>query len=201
MRSDIDYNKVLCTVCGTLSDMEEGSIVCPVCNSSLHQRKEQSTYRTWALTLASIILYVPANLFPVMDVQILGESSKNTILQGVVQFYDHKMYFICAVVFVASFAVPIFKMSALIYLLLTGNKGSRNSRMRNTRLYYIVELIGKWSMLDVYVVAIMSGLIKTGYMVNITGGIGIVFFCAVVIMTMMASASYDSRLIWDGKYD
>ena len=200
MHNDIDMHKILCTTCGTLLEPEDGEINCPVCGSCVAQRKKDSLARTWALTIASVILYVPANIFPVMDVQIFGDSTKNTIMQGVIQFYNHRMYFICAVVFVASFVVPVFKIGSLFYLLITLNRKSRLTKMQKTRLYGIVELIGKWSMLDVYVVAIMSGLVKTGYMVNITGGVGIVFFCSVVILTMLASASFDTRLIWDGRH-
>lgn len=194
----MDMGAMLCTTCGTLMEnSEDEHHLCPVCGSIVHQRKKNSISRTWALTAASIVLYIPANLLPVMDVQIFGDSTENTILQGVIQFYEHEMYFICAVVFVASFVVPIFKMAVLLYLLLTVHKGSRLSNMHKTRLCHILEYIGKWSMLDVYVVAVMAGLIKSGYMINITGGLGIVFFSAVVIMTMLASASFDTRLIWD----
>jgi paraquat-inducible protein A len=200
MRNDIDIGKVLCTVCGTLSEPAGAEMNCPVCSNRIMQRKRASISRTWALTVASVILYIPANIFPVMGVEFLGDSSQNTILQGVIQFYQHEMYLICVVVFVASFVVPLFKMASLFYLLATVKGGGRLSRLQKTKLYSIVEIIGKWSMLDVYVVAIMSGLIKTGYMVNITGGIGIVFFSAVVILTMLASASFDTRLIWDKNY-
>lgn len=202
MRNDIDYEKVLCTACGTLSETSEGEKhYCPVCSSSLHQRKKNSISRTWALTITAIILYIPANLFPVMTIEIFGDSTENTILQGVISFYEHGMYFICAVVFVASFVVPLFKIASLIYLMLTLKSGDKDSKIKKTKLYSLVVIIGKWSMLDVYVVAVMSGLIKTGYMANISGGIGIVFFCVVVICTMLATSSFDTRLIWDGKYE
>ncbi|ADD67014.1 Paraquat-inducible protein A [Denitrovibrio acetiphilus DSM 12809] len=198
MLNDIESKAFLCATCGTLVN-EEGAegAACPVCGSRLQRRKKHSLQRTWALTIASIILYFPANLLPVMDVQVMGDSTSNTILGGVIQFYQYDMYFICAVVFVASFVVPIFKMTVLLYLLTTLRKKSGLNNVQKTRLYYIVEHIGKWSMLDVFVVAIMSGLINTGYMLNITGGLGIVFFSAVVILTMWASGSFDTRLIWD----
>jgi paraquat-inducible protein A len=197
MVNDLKADAALCATCGTLLQRDEGEMACPVCSSIVHPRLKNSIQQTWALTIASILLYIPANFLPIMDVSIMNDTSSNTILQGVVQFYQYKMYFICAVVFVASFVVPIFKMTALVYLLVSLKRKSRLSKLQRTRLYYIIEHIGKWSMLDVYVVAIMSGLIETGYLIDITGGPGIVFFGLVVVLTMLASARFDTRLIWD----
>jgi len=197
MLNDLKADTALCTTCGTLLQGSEEEMECPVCKSIVNPRLRNSIQHTWALTIASILLYIPANLLPIMNISIMNSTSSNTILQGVLQFYEHKMYFICAVVFVASFVVPIFKMSALVYLLLSLKRKSSLSKLQRTRLYYIIEHIGKWSMLDVYVVAIMSGLIKTGYLIDIAGGPGIVFFGLVVVLTMLASARFDTRLIWD----
>lgn len=195
--TDIESGLILCTECGHLTPSEGETDVCNCCGSTIHRRTKNSLSRTWALCITALILYIPANLYPIMDVQIMGDSSQNTILGGVIQFFQHKMYFICAVVFIASFVVPLFKLSALFYILLTMKKGRRLSNRRKTRLYSIVELIGKWSMLDVFVVCIMAGLINTGYFLKISAGSGIVYFASVVIITMFASNSFDTRLIWD----
>jgi len=195
--TDIESGVILCKECGTLNRSEDDTAQCSCCGGTIHRRTKDSLSRTWALCITALILYIPANLYPIMDVQIMGESSRNTILGGVIQFFQHGMYFICAVVFVASFVVPLFKLSALFYILLTLRKGRKLSNRRKTRLYSIVELIGKWSMLDVFVVCIMAGLINVGYLLKITAGVGIVYFASVVIITMLASNSFDTRLIWD----
>jgi paraquat-inducible protein A len=196
--NDIQAHAVLCSTCGELIDRDSAeNALCPVCNHKLHLRKKSSLQKTWALTIAALLLYIPANLLPVMSVDIFGDKTSNTILEGVVQFYEHKMYFIAIVVFTASFVVPLFKISALFYLLITINSERGLSKLKKTKLFHVIEYIGKWSMLDVFVVAIMAGLINTGYVINISGGLGIVFFAAVVILTMKASASFDTRLIWD----
>ncbi len=195
--TDIEAGYILCSECGTLVRSDEPESCCGHCGAYVKRRNTDSLNRAWALSITALILYLPANLFPIMDVQIMGESSTNTILGGVIQFFQHQMYFICAVVFVASFVVPLFKLSALFYILLTLNNEKSLSNKRKTALFKIIEIIGKWSMLDVFVVGIMAGLIDTGYMLKITAGPGIVFFASVVILTMMASNSFDTRLIWD----
>ncbi|MGE4318732.1 MAG: paraquat-inducible protein A [Deferribacterales bacterium] len=195
--TDIEAGYILCAECGTLVRSDEPEAYCGHCGAHVRRRSADSLNRAWALSIAALILYLPANIFPIMDVRIMGESSTNTILGGVIQFFQHRMYFICAVVFVASFVVPLFKLSALFYILLTLNKEKSLSNRKKTTLFKIVEIIGKWSMLDVFVVGIMAGLIDTGYLLKITAGPGIVFFASVVILTMMASASFDTRLIWD----
>lgn len=194
--TDRNSGGILCEQCGTLfrANGEEGR--CPFCHKKSRVRIKNSVSRTWALVVASVILYVPANLFPVMTIEIMDNVSHKTILGGVVQFVQHGMYFIGAVVFVASFVVPIFKLSSLVYLLMTMKNGDTKSKLRRTRLYGIVEVIGKWSMLDVFVVCVMTGLVSTD-MFKITAGDGIVFFASVVILTMLASRSFDPRLIWD----
>lgn len=193
--TDINSGAVLCGECGTLFRAKEGEGRCPYCHKMSRVRIKNSVSRTWALVIASMILYVPANLFPIMTLEIMGDERPNTILGGIIQFYQHGMYFICAVVFVASFVVPIFKLVSLVYLLITLKRGNV-SKMRRTKLYGVVEVIGKWSMLDVFVVCVMTGLVNTDKF-SITAGVGIVFFASVVIMTMLASRSFDPRLIWD----
>jgi len=196
MVTDTKNEVLLCTTCGTLTESEGEPSRCPVCGSTVTARRYESLARTWALTVTALILYVPANIYPMMDVQIFGVSTKSTILEGTIKFYQHEMYFICAVVFVASFVVPLFKISALFYLLISVKKKGLSS-LQKTRLFHTIEIIGKWSMLDVFVVAVMSGLISSGYMANIKAEVGIVFFALVVLLTMKASASFDTRLLWD----
>lgn len=195
--NDISYGVILCTDCGVLIETEEDEATCWRCGTHNRRRKKNSLNRTWALTITALILYIPANILPMMDVQIFGQSDKSTILGGVIQFFHMKAYFICFVVFTASFAVPVFKLFSLFYLLIFLNRKSKLTNLQKTKLFFVVELIGKWSMLDVYVVAVMAGLINTGYLLKTTGGYGLIFFGVVVILTMLASHSFDTRLIWD----
>jgi len=195
--TDKEMGLIFCRECRTLLKTDGEEAKCPVCNSRVQSRIGNSLEVTWALTICAIILYIPANLFPIMDIQFLGKSSPSTILGGVFELYHAGMYFICAVVFVASFVVPIFKLVVLLYLLLTVGKESKISRKNKTKLFHLIEFMGKWSMLDVFVVSILTGLIHGKGALKITGGLGLIFFAIVVVVTLLASKSFDTRLIWD----
>lgn len=170
---------------------------CPRCGHRLHRRKPMSLQRTWALVLAALIFYVPANLFPIMTVTSLGKTQSDTILSGVIFLLHHGMWPLAAVVFVASIFVPLLKLLILILLLLSVQLKSRWRPRERTRLYRITEAIGRWSMVDVYVVTILVALVHLGNLASIQAEAGAVFFCAVVIITMFAAAAFDPRLIWD----
>lgn len=167
----------------------------------MHCRRPDSIARAWALLLASVIFYFPANFFPVMYTSLLGRGSENTILQGVVEFWKSGSYGIALVIFIASVAVPCTKFFALGFLLVTTQRrSSRNMRAR-AQLYRLVELVGYWSMLDVLVVAIVTSLVKFHVLSDSEPRIGILFFGMVVILTMLSAMSFDPRLIWDGQKD
>ncbi len=170
---------------------------CPRCGHRLHRRKPMSLQRTWALVLTAVIFYVPANLFPIMTVTSLGKSQSDTILSGVIFLLHHGMWPLAAVVFIASIFVPLLKLLILILLLLSVQLKSRWRPRERTRLYRITEAIGRWSMVDVYVVTILVALVHLGNLASIRAESGAVFFCAVVIITMFAAAAFDPRLIWD----
>lgn len=170
---------------------------CPRCSDILHHRKPMSLQRTWALVLAAFAFYIPANVYPVMTVTSLGQTQSDTILSGVVFLLDHGMLPLAAILFIASIFVPLLKLLILIFLLLSVQFGSRWRPRDRTRLYRITEAIGRWSMVDVYVVTILVALVHLGNLASIQAEAGAVFFCAVVILTMFAAMAFDPRLIWD----
>ncbi len=175
------------------------SLVCPRCGSTLHQRKPNSLKRTWALVLAAIIFYIPANLLPVTIVISFGKAQSDTIMSGVVYFIASGMWPIALVIFVASILVPILKLTLLTFLLITVQRKSAWRPKDRTRLYRITEAIGRWSMVDIYVVTILVALVNLGNLATIKAGPGAGFFAAVVVITMFAAMSFDPRLIWDAK--
>ncbi len=169
---------------------------CSRCLSTLHLRKPFALQRTWALMIGAAILYVPANLLPVLDVQssLKGEQ-KSTIISGVIQFWQDGDYPVALIIFTASIMIPILKIIALVWLCLAAGHGRRPEA--TTRLYRLTEFIGRWSMVDVFVVAILVGVVQLGSVMSIHPGEGALAFAGVVILTMLAAMSFDPRLIWD----
>jgi paraquat-inducible protein A len=175
------------------------SLVCPRCGSTLHQRKPNSLKRTWALVLAAAVFYIPANLLPITIVTSLGKDQADTIMSGVIYFIGSGMWPIALVIFVASILVPMLKLIILIFLLITVQRKSAWRPKDRTRLYRITEAVGRWSMVDIYVVTILVALVNLGNLATIKAGPGAGFFAAVVVITIFAAMSFDPRLIWDAK--
>jgi paraquat-inducible protein A len=170
---------------------------CARCGGALHLRKPHSLQRTWALVIAAAICYVPANLLPVMRVTSLGKVQADTIMSGVIYFLVHGMWPLALIVFVASVFVPLLKLVILVFLLVSVQRGSSWRPAERTRLYRITELIGRWSMVDIYAITILVALVRLGNLATIEAETGAVFFGAVVVLTMLAAESFDPRLIWD----
>jgi paraquat-inducible protein A len=170
---------------------------CPRCGAPLHARKARSIERTWALVIAAAICYVPANLLPIMTVTSLGKPQSDTIFSGVVYLLTHGMWPLAAIVFTASIFVPMMKLVILVFLLVSVQRGSRWRPAERTRLYRITEAVGRWSMVDIFVVTILVALVRLGSLATIRAELGAVFFGAVVVITMLAAESFDPRLIWD----
>ena len=170
---------------------------CPRCGALLHLRKPNSITRTWALLIAAIIFYIPANLLPVTITTYLGSTQPDTIMSGVIFFMQTGSWGIALIIFVASIVIPIAKLIALGGLLLSVQRRSRWRPEERTRLYRITELVGRWSMLDVFVVTVLVALVRLGYLTTIEAGSGVVYFAAVVVITMIAAMTFDPRLIWD----
>jgi len=171
--------------------------VCPRCGASLHDRFPNSIGRTWALVLAAIIFYIPANVLPITVVISLGKAQADTIMSGVIYFLHSGMWPIGLIIFLASVFIPMLKLIALIYLLISVQRKSRWRQRDRTVLYRIVEIIGRWSMVDIFVVTILVALVHLGGLATIHAGPGALFFGAVVVITMFAAMSFDPRLIWD----
>jgi paraquat-inducible protein A len=177
--------------------MEQGVSMCPRCGSTLHQRKPNSISRTWALVLAAFVFYIPANVLPITTVTSMGKAQADTIMSGVIYFVATGMWPIALVIFFASVFVPLLKLIILTYLLISVQRKSNWRRRDRTKLYRITEAVGRWSMVDIYVVTILVALVKLGSLASIEAGPGAVFFGAVVVTTIFAAMSFDPRLMWD----
>ena len=172
---------------------------CPRCGAALHSRKPDSIARTWALVIAALVFYVPANVLPITKVTSLGVVQSDTILSGVIYFIHSGMWPIALVIFIASIFVPLLKLLILMLLLVSVQRGIRWRPKDRTRLYRITEAIGRWSMVDIFVVTILVALVHLGALANIEAQAGAAFFAAVVVITIIAAMSFDPRLIWDAK--
>lgn len=171
--------------------------ICPRCGEPLHLRKPNSIARTWALTLAALILYIPANVYPVMTVISFGKGHPDTIISGVKALIEAEMWPLALLVFFASITVPVLKLVGLSYLLLSVQYKSQWRPRDRTVLYRITEAVGRWSMIDIFMIAILVALVKLQAVATIEPGVGAISFAAVVVITMFAAMSFDPRLIWD----
>jgi len=188
-----------CTTCGLLSRPAAADQLgeCPRCGARLSARHHFSLQTTWALVIAAAVLFVPANAFPVLVTTTFGTTESSTILGGVVFLYKEGSWVLALIVLVASVVVPIGKLAALMYLMVTVQRGSLKSNHDRTRLYRLVEVIGRWSMLDVFVVAFIVALVQLDPLMSVAPGIGVMYFMAVVVLTMIAAHAFDPRLIWN----
>ena len=170
---------------------------CARCGGAIGLRKVDSLHRSWALLIAAGVLYVPANLYPVMYVGRLGQLDGDTIFTGVQSMFAAGWWVIGSLIFTASIMIPLSKLIVLTYLLVSVQRASRWRPAERTRIYRIVEIIGHWSMLDVFVVSITVALVQLGAVAEVRAGIGATWFAAVVVLTMLSARSFDPRLIWD----
>jgi paraquat-inducible protein A len=188
-------NLAACHLCGKLASAELHH--CPRCQSALHLRKPDSIQRTLALLVTACLLYIPANLYPIMITEQLGSAEGSTILGGVILLMHHDAILVALVIFLFSVMVPIGKLIALFYLVWSVRRHSPITPRQRTVLYQITEFVGKWSMVDVFVVAILVALVHLGGLLSIRPGFAAACFAGVVIVTMVAAESFDPRLIWD----
>ncbi|MEB0227809.1 paraquat-inducible protein A [Pseudomonas sp. 10S4] len=191
----------LCHSCGLACDMTNDPHECERCGAPLHRRKTNSLARTWAYMFTALAFYVPANLLPVMNTQMVGNGADSTIISGVLEFWESGAWDIALIIFIASIAVPGIKFVALTLLLVTVRRDSQWARKERSKLYRFVEVIGYWSMLDVIVVALVASLVKFQALADIEPRPGILFFGLVVVFTMLSAMSFDPRLIWDSELD
>ncbi|MCG8911411.1 MULTISPECIES: paraquat-inducible protein A [Pseudomonas] len=194
----IDAGIVVCGECHQLNRREEDDEThCSRCGAVVHERRPNSIIRTWALLITAAILYIPANLLPIMTVNFLGNGMPATIMEGVVELINADMVPIAAVVFVASILVPTFKLVGLALLLYSVQRRQPLSALQRNVMYRFIEWIGRWSMLDIFVIAILVTLVSFGNLASIEANLGAAAFASVVVLTMLAAVTFDPRLIWD----
>lgn len=192
-----------CRICGLVSRLPSSrhsahsASSCPRCNATLHQRKRNSIARTWALLITAYLLYIPANLLPIMDTNSLFDAQHDTILSGIAYLWDTGSWPTAIIVFVASIVTPLFKLLALTLLLVSVQRGWDWEPQQRTRLYRLLDGIGRWSMLDIFMVSILITLMHIKSLAVIKVSPGAVAFAAVVVLTMLAVKCFDPRLIWD----
>jgi len=190
---------VSCEACGLLSRPagagEPGG--CPRCGGELEFRRRNAIQRTWAFVIAAAICYLPANILPVMLTTTLTSEQPDTIISGVVYLYTSGSWYLALILLIASVMIPLAKLAALVYLLVTVQRGSARNNRERARLYRVLEIIGRWSMVDVFVATFVVALIQLQPFMSVTPEPGVLFFSAVVILTIIASESFDPRLIWD----
>ena len=186
-----------CECCGLVSQAAGHDVRCPRCGFALHARKPDALQRTTAYLLAAMVLYVPANALPIMSTAsvVLGRES-HTILGGIVELWHTGSWDLALIVFIASIAVPILKIAALALLAVTARRKSRWRQAERASLYRLIETVGHWSMLDVFVVVLLVGMVRFGAFATVEPAAGLLAFGCVVVLTMLASASFDPRLIW-----
>ena len=196
--------KLLCCIrCGLLSHAPAIAGVarcrCPRCHSRLAPRKVDSVRRTWAFLLAGYAMYIPANLLPIMEARSLQDAQIDTIMSGVIYLWEVGSWELATIVFTASILVPSFKLLCLSWLNFTVQRGEQRWKRQRLRLYRFIDLIGRWSMLDIYVVALLVALVQLRLFATVEAGPAAIAFGVVVVLTLLAANSFDPRLIWDDK--
>ena len=186
-----------CPTCALVSRSVEAHAWCPRCGTALHFRKPGAIGRAWALVIAAMALYVPANTLPIMSTSSLLASQTDTIMSGVIFLWREGAWYLAAIVFVASIAVPLAKMLGLVLLLVSVQLGWEGRVAERARLYRALEAVGRWSMLDIFVIALLTTVVQLSALGGVRPGPGALAFGAVVVLTMAATRSFDPRLLWD----
>ena len=186
---------VACTRCTRVWPIEETR--CARCGSRLVSRDGKSLQRVWAWWIAGVMAYIPANLYPMLETRTLVYRQQDTIVGGVVELAKHGSWGIAFIILLASVGIPLAKFAAIAFLAMSVRRGSTMDPDRRQGLYEIVEYIGRWSMIDVFVVAILSSLVQLNIIVTIAPGPAALTFALSVIFTMLSAQAFDSRMIWD----
>lgn len=194
-----DNGLVACHSCEKLLHQKEFS-TCPRCHSALHSRTPGSITKTWALVLTSAILFIPANLLPIMQVDFLGVPDRSTIMDGIIYFFKHGDYPIGLIIFAASILVPLFKVVGLIIILFTVRSRKNRYLLQKAKMFRFIEFIGRWSMLDIFVIALLAVLVDFGFLTSVHAAPAATYFCMVVVFTMLAAITFDPRIMWDKCY-
>jgi paraquat-inducible protein A len=192
---------VACKTCGLVQRLgalsPDAVAVCSRCGSVLVRHTVNSLGRTAAFSLAALMFYVPANVYPILQMELYGAHSENTVLDGCVTLFQQGQRLVAVIVFLASLLIPFLKLVGLFYLVVTTRSGSRRRRLERTWVYRIIDVIGPWAMLDVFLLSVLVALVKLGELATVMPGRGLVAFTAVVVFTLLATTSFDPRLIWE----
>jgi paraquat-inducible protein A len=188
---------IACTVCDLIVAGTEEGRTCPRCAAKLHVRKPDAIKRTAALVIAGFLLYVPANVLPVLTTVRLGRAEENTILSGVLELIQNHLWPLAIIVFVASIILPLLKLCGLTWMLLATYRRSGRLLVGRTRFYRMIDLVGRWSNIDVFTVSVLIAALRFGALTEVHAGDGLVAFAAVVVITMVATSVFDTRLMWD----
>ncbi|RUM66423.1 MAG: paraquat-inducible membrane protein A [Sulfurospirillum sp.] len=194
MRSTVKSKLIACPVCDAVNYDTGEALVCRRCRHKVYHEKAKSYARSWAFLITAMILYLPANLYPILITRQLGHSQENTIIGGILSLWEHGSYPIALIILFASVFVPIVKFIMLLYLLIAVKIDTEASKVDKHKLFYITEIIGPWSMVDVFVVAILATLVQYTY-VSIIPGVASTAFALMVIFTMLSAHSFDTRMI------
>jgi paraquat-inducible protein A len=187
-----------CDTCGLINELDlDGKGLCSRCGDTLYARLPNSMQRTCALLLAAAVMYIPANFYPIMTTINLGKAKDNTILGGVAELWRTGDWPIAMIIFIASIVVPVVKLLVIAWLCLVIRRNDGLNAEKRTLLYRITEFVGRWSMVDVFAVALMVALIRGGSLMSINPGPAALAFCCVVVLTMLAAITFDPRLLWD----
>ena len=190
-----------CECCGLVSAWDDGApadrlLRCQRCRHVLHWRRPMSLQRTWACLIAAAVLYVPANVLPIMQTTQAFRTRPHTLLGGIAELWHDGAWGLAAIVFIASIAVPLMKIGALALLAWSVQHAPHWRPLERARVFGLVEAVGHWSMLDVYVVLLLAAMVRFGAVASAQAGPGLLAFAAVVVLTMLATHSFDPRLIW-----
>ena len=188
---------IACTVCDLVVAGTEDGGDCPRCAATLHARKPDAFRRTTALVITGFLLYVPANFIPVLTTVRLGRADENTILSGVIELVHNDLWPLAIIVFSASIILPLLKLCGLTWMLIATHLRSRRLLVPRTRFYRMIDLVGRWSNIDVFAVSVLIAALRFGALTEVHAGSGLVAFAAVVIVTMFATSVFDTRLMWD----
>jgi len=201
-----ESNLALCHQCHKLNSLpgepaKRAKIQCLRCHGFFYQRKPHSLQYTLAWNIAALIAFIPANLYPIMIIYPLGIGEPSTILSGIGQFVDLGLYPIAVIIFTASIIVPLLKIIGLFLLVYRVHTGVRLRPDKHSKFYHLLEFLGPWSMLDVFVVTLLVAVVELGFVTSVAAGPAINYFTLTVIFTMIAANSFDPRLLWDKKHN
>lgn len=185
-----------CECCGEVNNIPDGGL-CRRCDAPLHQRKRASISRAWAYTIAAAFLYVPANIYPFMNLTSMAQTQSYTLLGGIIEFFQLGMWPLALLVLFASITIPLMKLAGMALMLISAQRGSTRFLHGRTVAYKVIDFIGRWSMIDVFMVSILVALVHFGQLANVTANMGSICFAGVVVLTMFAVNAFDPRLMWD----